>query len=113
MKSLKSLWQRADRRLWVLSILVGFGLTWLVNVLPFIDKVARFVIFYLVIYGAFAIWTGLALTKEPRCWRAFIFPVCFLVAAYLFGPRYSLYFAPAYLAIAYLAWSMARTKKNN
>ena len=55
MKSLKSLWQRADRRLWVLSILIGFVVTWLVNIVPFINKVERFAVFYLLLYGAFAI----------------------------------------------------------
>ena len=90
MKSLKSLWQRADRRLWVLSILI----------------------FYLLLYGAFAIWTGFTLQNLRRCWQAFVFPVSFLLAAHLFGPKYSLYFAPAYLAVAYLAWSMVRANRN-
>ena len=107
MKSLKSLWQRADRRLWVLSILIGFVVTWLVNIVPFINKVERFAVFYLLLYGAFAIWTGFTLQNRRRCWQAFVFP-----AAHLFGPKYSLYFAPAYLAVAYLAWSMVRANRN-
>ncbi|MEK1322545.1 MAG: hypothetical protein ACFWUH_02415 [Limosilactobacillus fermentum] len=112
MKSLKSLWQRADRRLWVLSILIGFVVTWLVNIVPFINKVERFAVFYLLLYGAFAIWTGFNLQNRRRCWQAFVFPVSFLLAAHLFGPKYSLYFAPAYLAVAYLAWSMVRANRN-
>ena len=46
---MKSLWQRADRRLWVLSILIGFVVTWLVNIVPFINKVERFAVFYLLL----------------------------------------------------------------
>lgn len=108
METLKKWWRGADRRLWVLSLLIGLVMTWLINVVPVVTAVVRVGLVYCLLNGGFAVWCGWELRARSRGWQLLVFPVWFLIASYLFGAQYSMFFAPAYLAVSYLTWSMNR-----
>ncbi|MGY0291599.1 hypothetical protein [Limosilactobacillus fermentum] len=108
---MKSLWQRADRRLWVLSILIGFVVTWLVNIVPFINRVERFAVFSCSGTGPLQFGLGSPFKTGAGVGKPCL-PGQFSAGGPPVGPKYSLYFAPAYLAVAYLAWSIVRANPN-
>ena len=65
----------------------------------------------ILINGIFSIWSGYWIYKHQRKWgELFIFPILYLITAYFFMPRYTYYFALAYLALAYLSWAMRQQK---
>lgn len=109
METLKNWWRGANHLLWLLSLAIGLVMTWLVNVVPAVTAVVRVGLVYCLLNAAFAVWTGWALRDRPRGWQLLVFPCSYLIGSSLFGAQYSLFFAPAYLALAYLTWSMIRT----
>lgn len=107
MNFMKSLWQNIDKQLWIGCIAIGFILTFVVTKLPFITRVTMVEFVLILINGGFSVWTGYRIFKKQGHWtELFIFPVLYLVTAYFFMPKYTYYFGPAYLAIAYLSWSL-------
>lgn len=104
---MKKAWQRLDKRLWLLSVLIGVGLTLILDKLPFITRVVMVEFSLILINGFFSIWTGYWIYKHRGKWfELFIFPLLYLITAYFFMPHYTYYFALAYLALAYLSWSL-------
>lgn len=105
MKAFKS---KIDWKIWGASLLLGLLLTASFAKLPFISRVTMMWLDLILINGGFCIWVGRYFQKERRAWCLLIFPVIYLIGAYLFTPRYMWYFALIYLGISYLAWSMKR-----
>lgn len=103
---MKQIGQKIDKKLLVSSLIAGIVITALAGKLPFIHKTLMMIIF--LVLSLFAIWTGWYLRKERRSWKLLVFPLCFMIGAYFFTPRYSWYFALVYLGLAYLAWSLSR-----
>lgn len=108
---MKKAWERLDKTLWLASILIGIVLTLVVDKLPFVTRVVMVEIVLILINGIFSIWSGYWIYKHQRKWgELFIFPILYLITAYFFMPRYTYYFALAYLALAYLSWAMRQQK---
>lgn len=111
MDFMKKAWAHLDKKLWISSILVGIVLTLVVDKLPFVTRVVMVELVLILINGLFSIWTGYWIYKHQRNWgELFIFPILYFITAYLFMPRYTYYFALAYLALAYLSWAMHQQK---
>ena len=111
MDFMKKAWARLDKKLWISSILVGIVLTLVVDKLPFVTRVAMVELVLILINGLFSIWTGYWIYKHQQNWgELFIFPILYFITAYFFMPRYTYYFALAYLALAYLSWAMHQQK---
>ncbi|KEK13839.1 hypothetical protein HF82_00730 [Limosilactobacillus reuteri] len=111
MNFMKKAWEHLDKPLWLASILIGLVLTLVVDKLPFLTRVVMVEIVLILINGIFSIWSGYWIYKHQRKWgELFIFPILYLITAYFFMPRYTYYFALAYLALAYLSWAMRQQK---
>ncbi|MBD5806565.1 hypothetical protein EAI26_09285 [Lactobacillus sp. 0.1XD8-4] len=111
MNFMKKAWQRLDKQLWLSSILVGMVLTLIIDKLPFVTRVAMVELILILVNGLFSIWTGYWIYKHQGKWlELFIFPFFYFITAYFFMPRYTYYFALAYLALAYLSWSLRQQK---
>lgn len=107
MNVMKNVWEKTDKQLWAWSIGIGLLLTLIADKLPFIHRVTMVEVFLILINGIFSIWTGYRIHKQQGAWgELFIFPVFYFIAAYFFMPKYTYYFALAYLALAYLSWSL-------
>ena len=105
MNFMKKAWEHLDKPLWLASILIGIVLTLVVT------RVVMVEIVLILINGIFSIWSGYWIYKHQRKWgELFIFPILYLITAYFFMPRYTYYFALAYLALAYLSWAMRQQK---
>lgn len=107
MNFMKRIWQKIDKQLWLWSIVVGLVLTFIVTKLPFLTRVTMVEFVLILINGGFSIWTGYRIYQKQGHWgELFIFPLLYLVMAYFFMPNYTYYFGIAYLALAYLSWSL-------
>lgn len=109
MQKFKEVWQKYDLSFWVGSVVVAL-VAWLANrmvKLPHIRRSQMVLLSWLLINGCFAIWVGMHVKQKfDHWWKLFVFPVLYGLVAFFFMPRYSLYLAPAYLALSYLAWAM-------
>lgn len=107
---MKQIGQKIDKKLWLSSMIAGIVVVGLAGKLPSIHKTLMMII--LMLLCLFACWTGWYLRKETRAWQLLVFPVCFMIGAYFFTPRYSWYFIVIYLGMAYLTWSLTRDHEN-
>ena len=97
-----------DIKIWVIS-LVSLVLTAACGRIPSTSDLKLGFWLLLLIFMGVAAYVGYAL-KKSHWVNLFIFPVCYMIGAYFFAPQYSWYYAPIYLLVSYLAWSMSRTK---
>lgn len=95
-------------RYWIFSILIGV-------LLPFILKICRTpsvfidMWFLIVLNIAVSFVVGnLIKTSQLKWFMLFVFPLTFLVGAFLLLPRYSYYFALIYFCIEFLSYSMVK-----
>lgn len=100
--------KRVDIYLWGGALLFGVVLpVWSIR-LP-ITHAMWVGLILVILNGIFSVWLGGHLfRRSARWWTLLIFPVIFLLAAYLWLPRYTYYFAFAYLAIVYLSCSLRK-----
>lgn len=109
MNAIKNFWQRIDNRLWGLSIVFGIVLPLVADKVHLIRRTWMVGFFLFIINMLFAIWLGHYLQRQgTRWWTLFVFPLLYLITAFIFLPDYTLYFALFYLGVTYLAWSMNR-----
>lgn len=100
--------KKVDYYLWGGSLLFGVLLPVLGIKLP-ITHAMWVGVFLVIINACFSVWLGGHLYRcQARWWTLLVFPIFFLVAAYLWLPTYTYYFALAYLAIAYLSCSLRK-----
>jgi len=87
---------------WVVGIVMGLLIPALMQVID-VSAVVRFGGLLLVINSGIAITIGrvVARRKQPRWWL-FIWPVLYVLGAYLFLPQYTQYFALVYLCLSYV-----------
>lgn len=98
--------KNVDIFLWGGGILFGVLVPVLaLKLLPFTK--AMWVGWVLVVINCcYCVWLGSYLYHHAaRWWTLFVFPILFLAAAYVWMPKYTYYFAAAYLAITYLSCS--------
>jgi hypothetical protein len=94
--------------LWGTAILFGVLLPLIAVKLP-LTRAMWVGLFLIVINCCYSVWLGGYLYRHTgRWWTLLVFPGLFLVAAFLFLPRYTMYFAAAYLAIVYLSCSLRK-----
>ncbi len=105
----RKFWQTLDKSLFGWSIIIGIVLTALGEYAPFIHRVTSVILLLILINGGYAIYSGIRITKQRLgWWKLFVFPVCYLIGAYLYLPKYTYYFALVYLGVAYLSYSMTK-----
>ncbi len=100
--------KKVDYYLWGGSLLFGVLLPVLGIKLP-ITHAMWVGVFLVIINACFSVWLGGHLYRCQARWcTLLVFPIFFLVAAYLWLPTYTYYFALAYLAITYLSCSLRK-----
>lgn len=111
MQKFKKVWQKYDLSIWVGSLFIAL-VAWLANrlvKLPHIRRSQMVLLSWLIINGCFALWVGIHVKQRTSgWWKLFVFPLIYALVAFFSMPRYSLYLAPAYLALSYLAWAMTK-----
>lgn len=103
--------ERMGWRYWGLGLVMGLivpaVLAWIS-----IGPVWRFGLFLVLINGGIAVATGRMIYQRTQPgWWLVIWPLCYLVGAYLLLPQYTWYFAVVYLCLAYLGYGLTQTKK--
>lgn len=94
--------------LWGTAIVFGALLPLITAKLP-LTRAMWVGLVLMVINCCYSVWLGRYLYRQAgRWWTLLVFPGVFLIAAFLFLPRYTIYFAAAYLAIVYLSCSLRK-----
>ncbi|KRM12074.1 hypothetical protein ABTQ33_07225 [Paucilactobacillus suebicus] len=111
MAYLQRSWKRFDKKLFGWSVLVGIVLTAIGAYLPFVHRVTSVVLLMIIVNGGYSIYTGIRIAKKDlNWWELFLFPICYIIGAYIYLPHYTFYFTLVYLGIAYLSYSMSKQK---
>lgn len=110
MNANKRSWGAIDFKLWGISILFAVIIPLLTGKFHLVHRTWLVGLFLLIINTLVCVWVGRYLrSSQLRWWNMLILPVLFLITAFFFLPKYTLYFAIFYLGIIYLAWSMLQT----
>ncbi|BAP85720.1 hypothetical protein LOOC260_111810 [Paucilactobacillus hokkaidonensis JCM 18461] len=106
MKQIK-LVKQLDWPLLCWSIGLGIILSYIIEFAPFIHRASSVFVVLILVNGAYSIYQGIktANAKLGR-WRLFVFPICYLIGAYLVLPKYTYYFGLVYLCVSYLSYAM-------
>lgn len=105
----RKLWQTVDKPLFGWAIGLGIIMTALAEYAPFVHRVTDVIVLLILVNGGYAIYSGIRITKRQLgAWKLLIFPLCYLLGAYWFLPKYTYYFALVYLCVAYLSYSMTK-----
>lgn len=103
--------ERIGWRYWIISVIMGIAVPALVAWIG-IDPVLRFGGLLALVNGCLAIGLGRMIYRRSHPgWWLLIWPVVYLIGAYLFLPQYTIYFAVVYLCLSYLSYGLTQTKK--
>ena len=91
------------------ALLMGLVTPLLIKHVPLLKvKLIGIPVILMLVNFCYSAGLGLWIKKHAQSgWLLYIFPLVFLLMNYLLLPKYIYYFAPIYLMIEYLCWSMS------
>lgn len=109
MSANKRSWGAIDFKVWGFSILFAVVVPLLAGKLHLVHRSLLVGLFLFLINTVVCVWIGRYIRRgQLRWWNLFVIPILFLIIAFFFLPKYTLYFAVFYLGVIYLSWSMTQ-----